>query len=45
MLPMPGRFVMGQDATIRSADVDPDYTVRPDPRLTVELLRGLPGKT
>lgn len=43
-LPMPARFVIGQDSTILRADVDPDYTVRPDPGLTVELLRGLPGK-
>ena len=43
-LPMPARFVIGQDSTIRGADVDPDYTVRPDPRLTVELLRGLSAK-
>jgi peroxiredoxin len=43
-LPMPARFIIGQDSTILSADVDPDYTVRPDPRATVEILRGLPGK-
>ncbi len=43
-LPMPGRFIIDQDSTIRSADVDPDYTVRPGPRLTVEVLRGLSRK-
>jgi peroxiredoxin len=43
-LPMPGRFIIGQDSTIHGAELDPDYTVRPDPRLTVELLRALPGK-
>lgn len=43
-MPMPARYIIGRDATIRSADVNPDYTIRPDPSLTVELLRGMPGK-
>ncbi|MGJ3647842.1 peroxiredoxin-like family protein [Sphingomonas sp. GlSt437] len=30
-LPMPGRFVIGQDGVIRYAEVNPDYTRRPEP--------------
>jgi hypothetical protein len=30
-LPMPARYVIGQDGTILSAEVNPDYTNRPDP--------------
>jgi peroxiredoxin len=30
-LPMPARFVVGQDGTIRYAEVNPDYTQRPEP--------------
>lgn len=30
-LPMPARFVLGQDGLIRYAEVNPDYTQRPDP--------------
>jgi peroxiredoxin len=30
-LPMPGRFVIGQNGMIRYAEVNPDYTRRPEP--------------
>lgn len=30
-LPMPARFVIGQDGIIRYAEVNPDYTQRPEP--------------
>jgi peroxiredoxin len=30
-LPMPARFVIGQDGTILYAEVNPDYTKRPEP--------------
>jgi peroxiredoxin len=30
-LPMPGRYVIGQDGVIAYAEVNPDYTHRPDP--------------
>ncbi len=30
-LPMPGRYVIGQDGIIAYAEVNPDYTHRPDP--------------
>ena len=34
-LPMPARFVIDRQGTIRRVDVDPDYTVRPDPAETL----------
>lgn len=37
-LPMPGRFVIGQDGTIRYAEVNPDYTRRPEPELMLPAL-------
>jgi peroxiredoxin len=40
-LPMPGRFVVDREGIIRSAEVHPDYTVRPDPAETVAVLKGL----
>jgi peroxiredoxin len=40
-LPMPGRFVADRQGVIRSANVDPDYTIRPDPAETVANLRRL----
>lgn len=39
-LPMPARFVIGQDGIIVYAEVNPDYTQRPDPS---ELLPALEG--
>jgi len=38
-LPMPGRFVVGQDGTILYAEVNPDYTRRPDPEDMLPALR------
>jgi len=38
-LPMPGRFVIDRQGTIRSAEFDPDYTTRPEPAETLEALR------
>ena len=40
-LPMPARFVIDRTGTIRAVDVDPDYTRRPEPAKTVEVLRAL----
>jgi peroxiredoxin len=37
-LPMPARYVIDQQSVIRSADVTPDYTVRPDPSETISAL-------
>lgn len=38
-LPMPGRFVIGQDGTILYAEVNPDYTKRPEPQAMLPALR------
>ena len=40
-LPMPARFVIDRGGIIRAVDADPDYTRRPEPSATVELLEGL----
>ena len=39
-LPMPGRFVIGQDGIIRHAEVNPDYTRRPEPADMLPALNG-----
>ena len=38
-LPMPGRYVIGQDGTILYAEVNPDYTRRPEPEDMLPVLR------
>lgn len=38
-LPMPGRFVIAQDGTILYAEVNPDYTRRPEPQDMLPALR------
>jgi peroxiredoxin len=43
-LPMPGRFVIGQDRVIRYAEVNPDYTQRPEPGDMLPVLRHLVAK-
>ena len=40
-LPMPARYVIDQQSVIRSAEVNPDYTVRPDPSETISALEQL----
>ena len=40
-LPMPARFIIDRDSTIRYAEVDPDYTIRPEPEHTIEALKAL----
>ncbi|HVJ51405.1 MAG TPA: peroxiredoxin-like family protein [Aliidongia sp.] len=37
-LPMPARFVIGRDGTILYAEVNPDYTSRPDPEELLPVL-------
>lgn len=39
-LPMPARFVIGTDGIITYAEVNPDYTLRPDPSQLLPALRG-----
>lgn len=40
-LPMPARYVIDKQGIIRAADVNADYTIRPDPSETVKQLRRL----
>ena len=40
-LPMPARYVVDQQSVIRSANVRPDYTIRPDPSETISTLEEL----
>ena len=40
-LPIPARFVIDGQGIIRAVDADPDYTRRPEPARTVEILEGL----
>ena len=40
-LPVPARFVVDRGGVIRSVDADPDYTRRPEPSATLEVLRAL----
>lgn len=40
-LPMPARFILDRQSVIRSAAVDPDYTIRPEPEDTVRELQEL----
>jgi peroxiredoxin len=40
-LPMPARYVIDQGGIICGADVNADYTTRPEPAETIGILRGL----
>jgi peroxiredoxin len=40
-LPMPARFVIDQQKTVRSADINADYTIRPEPSETIRVLETL----
>jgi peroxiredoxin len=40
-LPIPGRFVIDRGGIVRAADVDPDYTQRPEPEKTLADLAAL----
>ena len=43
-LPMPARFVIAPDGVIAYAEVNPDYTQRPDPEELMPTLRELAQK-
>jgi peroxiredoxin len=43
-LPMPARFIVGQDNIIRYAEVNPDYTRRPDPSELFPILEILKAR-
>jgi len=38
-LPMPARYIIDSNNVIRAADVNADYTIRPEPSETLKLLR------
>ncbi len=38
-LPMPARYIIDSNSLIRAADVNADYTIRPEPSETVRLLK------
>ena len=40
-LPMPARYVIDKEGIIRAADVNADYTIRPEPSETVRQLQTL----
>lgn len=42
-LPIPARIVVGQDGIVRAADIDPDYTRRPEAEKTVQDVLALMG--
>lgn len=38
-LPMPARYVIDRAGRIHAADINPDYTLRPEPSDTLSLLK------
>jgi peroxiredoxin len=44
-LPIPARVVIDHQGVVRAVDADPDYTQRPEPAQTVQVLRKLPATT
>ncbi len=40
-LPMPTRLVVTPDRIVRAADIDPNYTARPEPQKTVDDVKAL----
>jgi peroxiredoxin len=40
-LPMPARYLIDKSGIIRAADVNADYTIRPEPSQTVQQLQAL----
>ena len=43
MLPMPARYIIGQDGVIYDASVTVDHTIRPEPEETLDKLNMLIG--
>ena len=43
-LPMPARYVVDQQEVIRAAEVNADYTIRPEPSETVKQLRAITNR-
>jgi peroxiredoxin len=40
-LPIPARLVVSRDGIVRTADIDPNYTARPEPQKTLDDVRSL----
>ena len=38
-LPVPSRFVIDRTRIVRHVEADPDYTFRPEPEVTLDMLR------
>ena len=38
-LPIPARIIVGKDGIVKNVDADPDYTIRPEPTSTIEILK------
>lgn len=43
-LPMPARYIVDKHGIIRAADVNADYTIRPEPSETLRQLRALAAR-
>ena len=43
-LPMPARLIIDPERVIRYAEINPDYTVRPEPEETLAVLKQHPWK-
>ena len=42
-LPIPARIVVDTGGIVRAADIDPDYTQRPEPQKTIADVKALPS--
>jgi peroxiredoxin len=42
-LPMPSRYIIDQNKVIQYAEIDPDYTIRPEPSHTIAALKNIAG--
>jgi peroxiredoxin len=42
-LPMPARYIVDSNSVIRAADVNADYTIRPEPSETLRRLKEIAG--
>jgi peroxiredoxin len=40
-LPLAARFIIDQESVTRYAEIDVDYTIRPDPEHTIEVLKSI----
>ena len=40
---MPGRLVIDRNGIVRAVDVDPDYTIRPEPQKTLNDVKKIIG--